>query len=106
MQSSSKMNLTSLLFALSIFVCTQTLAMSTQEVIKTSNEVSSLLEKTRKLGEKADVKGACFYSRKAINLFTTIDPDKDLQTAGEKQGYSQAANSLVYVFQSMKGVCF
>jgi hypothetical protein len=100
------MNLTSLLFALSIFVYTQTFAMSTQEVIKTSNEVSSLLDKTRKLGDKGDVKGACFYSRKAINLFTTIDPDKDLQTAGEKQSYSNAANSILFVFQSMKGVCF
>jgi len=80
--------------------------MGTQEVIKTSNEVSSLLDKTRKLGDKGDVKGACFYSRKAINLFTTIDPDKDLQTTGEKQSYSSAANSILFVFQSMKGVCF
>jgi hypothetical protein len=80
--------------------------MSTQEVVKTGNEVSSLLNKSVKLGEKGDVKGACFYSRKAINLFTTIDPDKDLQTAGEKQSYSSAANSILYVFQSMKSVCF
>ena len=105
MQSSLKMKL-ALLFCLSFFVCIKTFAMSTQEVIKTTTEVSSLLDKSRKLGEKGDVKGACFYSRKAINLFTTIDPDKDLQTAGEKQGYSSAANSILYVFQSMKSVCF
>ena len=85
---------------------TKTIAMSTQEIIKTGNEVSRLLNKSRQLGERGDVKGACFYSRKAINLFTTIDPDKDLQTAGEKQSYTSAANSMVEVFQSMKSVCF
>jgi hypothetical protein len=82
------------------------LALTKQEVTNTSLEVSRLLKQVTLNANNGDVRGACSSARRAIGLFATIDPQKDIDTAFEKRSYSEAATSINEVSQAMKGVCF
>lgn len=95
------------IFLLLIITFSQLLfAMTKQEVRNTSLEVARLLKQVSLYANQGNVKGACASARRAIGLFATIDPQKDIFTADEIRSYSEAATSINEVSQAMKGVCF
>lgn len=94
------------IFVFSI-TCNESLfALTKQEVVNTTNQITRLLNQAAAFANKGDALNACSSARKAIGLFTTINPQTDIDTTAERNAYSAAATSVSEVFQAMKGVCY